>query len=99
MPPERNRPDQGDRLTRLRSAYADSPMLVPSPSLSADVARATRWEPDLRYYLAALVRRVWLIAGIVLVTTTSATLYALRLPNIYESSSVLRLQPTGSSLP
>jgi polysaccharide biosynthesis transport protein len=74
-------------------------MLVPSSSLPADSAPATRWEPDFRYYLAALVRRVWLIAGIVLAVTTSATLYALRLPNIYESSAVLRLQLAGSSLP
>ena len=91
--------EQRNHLTRLRPAYTDSPLLTTHSSPPADVASALLPEPDLRYYLAVIVRRGWLVAGVVLAMTTSAALYVLRLPNIYESSAVLRMQQTGSSLP
>lgn len=84
---------------RLRPAYIDSRLLTTHAAPPAGVASPPPPEPDLRYYLAVLVRRSWLIGGVVLVLTTSAALYVFRLPNIYESSAVLRMQQTGSSLP
>lgn len=91
--------DQKNHLTRLRPADIDSPLLTTHSSPTTSVASALLPEPDIRYYLGVLVRRVWLIAGVVLAITTSAALYAFRLPNIYESSAVLRMQQTGSTLP
>lgn len=91
--------DQKNHLTRLRPADIDSPLLPTHSSSPTGVAAALLPEPDIRYYLGVLVRRGWLIAGIVVAMTTSAALYAFRLPNIYESSAVLRMQQTGSTLP
>ena len=91
--------DQRNHLTRLRAAYTDSPLLTTRSSPPADAASVLLPEPDLRYYLAVLVRRGWLVVGVVLLITTSAALYVFRLPNIYESSAVLRMQHTGSSFP
>ena len=87
--------DHKKHLTRLRPADTDSPLLTTYSSPPTSVAPALLPGPDIRNYLKVFVRRGWLIAGVVLAMTTSAALYVFRLPNIYESSAVLRIQPTG----
>lgn len=53
-------------------------------------------ERDFRYYLASLWRYKWLILTIVVVATSAATVYALRLPPVYESTAVLQLDSKES---
>lgn len=90
---------QRDQLRRLWRADSDSALLTTSSPSPASAAQSLTSELDLHSYFAVLVRRVWLIAGIVLAITTSVTLYVFRLPNIYEASAVVRMQQSSSSLP
>src|SRR5215204_2586698 len=99
MLPDKSMSDQGNHPMRLLSAHTDSPLLRTNSSAPTDVALPPGGEWELRHYLSVLVKRWWLIAGVVLAVTTSAALYVLSLPNVYESSSVLRFQPQGGSFP
>src|SRR5262245_18673769 len=51
----------------------------------------TRKEKELREYLALLLRRKWLVLGIVALTTSVVALYSLRLPYMYEAAATLQL--------
>jgi len=50
-----------------------------------------RRERELREYTSIVLKRKWLVLSTVLIATTAAALYSLRLPPIYESSATLQL--------
>jgi len=55
-------------------------------------ARPTqRKERELRDYYAVLLRRKWLILGIVVLTTALVSVYSLKTPSVYEASATLQL--------
>lgn len=90
-----NESEHGKQPVALRPTYADLPLLAITRSPSQDVAALIRSEPDLRHYVGIMVRRIWIIIAVVVVTSAAVTLYALRLPNIYMSTAVLRLKSPG----
>ncbi|HKQ99646.1 MAG TPA: GumC family protein, partial [Pyrinomonadaceae bacterium] len=50
-----------------------------------------------REYLDALLKRKWLIAGIVLLTTLLVALHMYRLPSVYEARTTIRIDPRNES--
>ncbi|HKP39344.1 MAG TPA: polysaccharide biosynthesis tyrosine autokinase [Pyrinomonadaceae bacterium] len=79
------------RLTATWSRSLDTPLHEISPS-----SGSAGNERDVRDYLAPVVRHKWLILTIVVVATSAAAIYALRLPPIYESTAVLQLDSKES---
>jgi succinoglycan biosynthesis transport protein ExoP len=57
----------------------------------------SREQPNLREYLDALLKRKWLIAGIVITTTLLVALHMYRLPSIYQAETTIRIEPKNES--
>lgn len=75
------------RLTRTSSREIDTPLREIAASNGYPGAK----ERELRDYLSPLLKYKWLILTIVVVLTSAAAVYSLRLPPIYESTAVLQL--------
>jgi capsular exopolysaccharide synthesis family protein len=61
------------------------------------VENISREQAGLREYLDILLKRKWLIAGIVAITTLLVALYMYRLPSIYEAQTTIRIEPKNES--
>jgi succinoglycan biosynthesis transport protein ExoP len=61
------------------------------------VENISREQTNLREYLDILLKRKWLIIGIVTITTLLVTLHMYRLPSIYEAQTTIRIEPKNES--
>lgn len=61
------------------------------------VEPVSREQDNLREYLDAILKRKWLIAGIVTITTLLVALHMYRLPSIYEAQTTIRIEPRNES--
>ena len=63
----------------------------------AVVEPVSREQVNLREYLYAILKRKWLVAGIVTITTLLVALHMYRLPHIYEALTTIRIEPRNES--
>ena len=61
------------------------------------VETISRQQVNAREYLDVILKRKWLIAGIVLITTLLVALHMFRLPSIYEAQTTIRIEPKNES--
>ena len=61
------------------------------------VEAISREQANLRDYLDMILKRKWLIGGIVLITTLLVALHMYRLPSIYEAQTTIRIEPKNES--
>ncbi|MDT4897078.1 MAG: polysaccharide biosynthesis transport protein [Acidobacteriota bacterium] len=86
---------QDQRLTHS-SNELDTSFSDLSPRMPV-VENISREQAGLREYLDILLKRKWLIAGIVAITTLLVALYMYRLPSIYEAQTTIRIEPKNES--
>jgi capsular exopolysaccharide synthesis family protein len=67
-----------------------------SPRVPA-VETISRQQVNAREYLDVILKRKWLIAGIVIITTLLVALHMYRLPSIYEAQTTIRIEPKNES--
>src|SRR5437899_6671270 len=53
---------------------------------------------SLRQYLFVVLKRKWMILGVVLVITSLATIQAFRSPPVYEAATTIRIEPKPKSI-
>lgn len=86
---------QDQRLTHpaseLDNSFAEIAARLPA------VEGGLREQTNLREYLDILLKRKWLIGGIVLITTLLVTLQMYRLPSVYEAQTTIRIEPKNES--
>lgn len=85
-----NRPSELHELERPAEQYSLSPEYV-----SYETAETS--EINLKDYLQALRKYLWLILSIMLVSTTLACIYVARLPDIYEAQARVQVDSESSS--
>ncbi len=85
-----NRPSELHELERPAEQYSLSPEYV-----SYETAETS--EINLKDYLQALRKYLWLILSIMLVSTILACIYVARLPDIYEAQARVQVDPESSS--
>ncbi|MEO8433470.1 MAG: polysaccharide biosynthesis tyrosine autokinase [Pyrinomonadaceae bacterium] len=74
----------------------DRPLSDIAPSKSYG---ATALEPgNLRQYLFVVLKRKWLILGVVLILTSLVTIQEFRSPPIYEAKTIIRIDPKPQSV-
>lgn len=85
---------QDQRLTHPSTeldTIADIPQRMPV------VESISRQQVSAREYLDVILKRKWLIAGIVIITTLLVVLHMYRLPSIYEAQTTIRIEPKNES--
>lgn len=80
-------------LERAAHDIAKSPASAPTGYLPNGAGASLADNLNLRDYLQIISKRKWLIASIVIITTTIVALYMYRQPSIYEARTTLQIEP------
>src|SRR6266508_2521826 len=90
---------QDERLIPARPGRElDRPLADFAPTKPYDRYGAAAVETSLRDYLFVILKRKWLILGVVLVITSMAALQQYRQPSIYEAQAQLKIEEKPQSV-